>query len=256
MSLFNTIMAEVEDGAKQQAPVEGENIPDATGQSAGETAAEPPKWWLDDDTPGSGDRPVWLPEKYKSASDVAKAYKELEKKFGTAPEKYDWSKGAGWAEPEYEHFQELESYAKSKHVPQDVFDKMLESVGTYLNEFKVDYTEEKAKLGDNVAERLNVLNNWAKSNFSEDTYHALTANMKTADAVKAIEEMRTKMIENNTTIPTGNEATAHSGATLESVQQELTDNIVKYQNDASYRKAITAKLEAVANQSHYVDKAY
>ena len=30
----------------------------------------------------SGDRPSWLPEKFKSAEDMAKAYSELEKKQG------------------------------------------------------------------------------------------------------------------------------------------------------------------------------
>ncbi len=32
------------------------------------------------------DRPQWLPEKFKSAEDMAKAYSELEKKLGQAPQ--------------------------------------------------------------------------------------------------------------------------------------------------------------------------
>ena len=32
------------------------------------------------------DRPEWLPEKYKSGEDLAKAYKELESKLGTKDE--------------------------------------------------------------------------------------------------------------------------------------------------------------------------
>ena len=31
------------------------------------------------------DRPEWLPEKFKSAEDMAQAYSELEKKLGQAP---------------------------------------------------------------------------------------------------------------------------------------------------------------------------
>jgi hypothetical protein len=31
------------------------------------------------------DRPQWLPEKFKSAEDMAQAYSELEKKLGQAP---------------------------------------------------------------------------------------------------------------------------------------------------------------------------
>lgn len=248
MSLFNTIMSEVEDAGQQSASLEKNNVPEQ------ESGADAPKWWLDENTPGSGDRPDWLPEKYKSASDVAKAYKELEKKFGTAPEKYDWSKGEGWVDEDYQPFHDLEAFAKSKHVPQDVFDKVLDTVGKYLDEFKVDYTEEKAKLGENAGERLQVLNNWAKANFSEDTYHALTGNMRTADAVKAIEEMRNKMIENSTTIPTGNEDATTGGLSLEEVQQELNSNFEKYKTDPSYRREITAKLTAASKESSYVDK--
>lgn len=249
MSLFNTIMAEVEDGGQSQETSPVENV-------VGLAEGQAPAWWIDDKTPGTGERPDWLPEKFKSAADVTKAYKELEKKFGTAPESYDWSKGEGWIDTAYEPFQELETFAKSKHVPQDVMDKMLDSVGKYLDEFKVDYTEEKAKLGENVGERLQVLNNWAKANFTDDTYHALTSNMRTADAVKAIEEMRNKMIENKTTIPTGNEDATDGGLSLEDVQQELNQNFEKYKTDPSYRRAITAKLTAASKQSSYVDKNY
>lgn len=248
MSLFDTIMAESEKNVPDNSqPVDGgQPIPDGTPTAS---------WWWDKATPGQGDRPEWLPDKYKSVEDVAKAYKELEKKFGTAPEQYDWSKGQSWIDPEYEPFQEMAAFAKSKHVPQEVFDSMLDSMGKYLDEFNINYEEEKAELGENAVERLTVLNNWAKSNFSEDTYHALTDNMKTASAVKAIEEMRTKMIENKTTIPTGNETT-HPTYSLEDVQQELKDNLQKYKDDPNYRKQIQAKFGQVANQSKYVDKNY
>jgi len=37
------------------------------------------------DVPQTEDRPEWLPEKFKSAEDMAQAYSELEKKLGQAP---------------------------------------------------------------------------------------------------------------------------------------------------------------------------
>ena len=36
----------------------------------------------------SNDRPEWLPEKYKTGEDLAKAYKELESKLGTKEEDF------------------------------------------------------------------------------------------------------------------------------------------------------------------------
>ena len=41
----------------------------------------------------TGDRPAWLPEKFKTGEDLAKSYNELEKKMTDqpkAPENYDW----------------------------------------------------------------------------------------------------------------------------------------------------------------------
>jgi len=232
MSLFDSIMSEVEDG---NSDVEVPSVEPGTGDE--------PTWWWDKSTPGTGDRPDWLPSQFKSAEDASRSYSELSKKIGTAPDTYDWSAGKSWVEPEYEPLQELATFAKSKHVPQDVFDKMLDTVGKYLDEFKVDYTEEKSLLGENAEERLKTINNWAKSNFTEDTFHALTANMQTADAVKAIEEIRNKMIENNTMIPTGNESAEDNFETLDDVETEMMTNIEKYKIDAKYRRTITAKIE-------------
>jgi hypothetical protein len=248
MSLFDTIMGEVEQNANN-------NVESVAGDGSVTDESGQPSWWWDENTPGSGDRPDWLPEKFKSAKDAARSFAELEKRLGSAPEQYDWSKGAGWLEPDYEPFQEMAAFAKSKHVPQEVLDKMLESVGTYLDEFNINYEEERSQLGDNAKERLEVLNNWAKANFTDETYQALTGNMRTASAVKAIEEMRNKMINNNTTIPTGNETTAPTYS-LEDVQLELKDNLQKYKDDPNYRKQIQSKLAQVAHQSKYVDKNY
>lgn len=255
MSLFNTIMAEVENGNSQSEASTNES---SGGTEPQDTGSSEPSWWWDKSTPGSGDRPDWLPSQFKSAEDAARSYQELSKKVGTAPDAYDWSAGEGWIEPEYEPMQELAAFAKSKHVPQDVFDKMLGTVGKYLDEFKIDYNEEKAALGENVEERLKTINNWAKSNFTEDTFHALTASMQTADAVKAIEEIRSKMIENMTTIPTGNEDTGAAVDSLEDIQSEMASNFEKYQSDAKYRKEITAKIEkaSLKNNGGFVDKNY
>ncbi len=247
MSLFDTIMGEVDNASN--------NVDVNASEPGSNNESVEPSWWWDKNTPGTGERPDWLPEKYKSAEDTARAFKELEKRLGSAPEQYDWTKGENWIDPEYEPFKDMAAFAKSKHVPQEVMDNMLDTVGKYLDEFNIDYNEEKAALGENAADRLNVLNNWAKANFSEETYRALTDNMRTAPAVKAIEEMRAKMIENNTTIPTGNETAAPTYA-LEDVQQELKDNLQKYKDDPQYRKHIQTKFAQVSSQSKFVDKTY
>jgi hypothetical protein len=221
------------------------------------TAQDAPKdasWYIDEGIPGTGDRPQWLPEKFKSVADVAKSYSELEKRVGSAPKEYDTSKGESWIDPDYVPIQEMLEYAKGKHVPQDVLDKVFESVGSYLDEFKVDYSEEVQKLGDKAQERLQVLDNWAKSNFSEETYAALTNNMRTADAIKAIEEVRNKMNANTTQIPTGNYDANNNAPSLQDIQSELNKNLDKYKSDPTYRREMQHKMELASKNSTYQDK--
>jgi len=254
MSLFDEIIdgANTEIGdtnASIQAGPEGAATTEAATESAAST------WNWDKSTPGTGERPDWLPAKYKSAEDVAKAYSELQKKLGSAPDKYDWSQGQNWVDPDYTPFLEMEDVFRSKNVPQEAFDSMLGTVGKFLDEFKIDMEEEKSALGEDAKERLMTLNNWAKANFSDDTYHAITENMRTASAVKAIEEMRIKMIDGNTTIPTGNEAPTPA-YTVDDVTREMQENLTKYKEDPKYRAEIQSKFNKISGSSGYVDKHY
>jgi hypothetical protein len=221
--------------------ISNESVEEVVDDNPGSQESSEPNWWWDKSNPGVGDRPDWLPEKYKSAEDTAKAFKELEKRLGSAPDKYDWSKGESWIDADYEPFQKMAAFAKSQHVPQSVMDSMLESVGTFLNEFNTDYAAEKQALGDDAENRLNTIDNWAKANFSEETHKALIGNMRTAGDVKAIEEMRSKMIEGMTTIPTGNE-TAPTVMTVKEIQAEMLKNYDRYKTDEGYRAEIKTKI--------------
>jgi len=230
------------DEATSPTPDSTTTNPTAIAESSG---AESPSWYWDENTPGTGERPSFLPEKYKTVADVAKAQRELESRLGTAPNEYDFSQGASWVEPDYEPFIEMAEFAKSKHVPQEVMDKFLGTVGLYLDEFKTDINEEKAKLGENASERLQILNNWAKSNLSEKAFQSLSAGMRTADAIEALEEIRNKMLSTNTIIPNGNAAVTQAGMTLEEYRSELNTNFSKYKTDPYYRKEMERKLETI-----------
>lgn len=225
--------------------------PDPTPEDSGTTekaGTETPSWYWDEHTPGQGERPQFLPEKYKSVADVAKAYKELESRLGTAPKEYDFSRGEGWIEPEYEPFQKMAEFARSKHVPQEVMDNFLDTVSMYLDEFRTDLDEEKSKLGENASQRLQILNSWAKANLSEKAFGALTTGMRTAEQIEALEEIRNKMIGNNTIVPGGNDAVQGGGPTLEEYRSELNANYTKYKTDPAYRKDMERKLESIVGR--------
>lgn len=211
-----------------------------------------PSWWIDEGKPGVGERPDWLSPKFRTAADLAKSYSELEKRVGTAPEEYDFTR-VDWVDPEYEGFKDLQKVAKDKRVPKDVMDKVLDTFDSYFSEGRIDPKAELAKLGDNAQQRIEVLNNWAQSNLSEDAFNVLTSSIKTADGIKALEEIRSRMMDNNTQIP-GQGSSDNTQVSLEEVQAELQNNLERYKTDPKYRKELEAKIRLAAGNSPFTEK--
>lgn len=217
------------------------------------TEDQQPKWFIDDGVAGVGDRPTWLPEKFKNVADLAKSNAELEKRLGVVPESYDFTKSK-FLDPDYEPFQELQKLAKEKRVPQEVMDKFIDSVDKYVDEFRTDNSAEMKALGDNSKERIEVLDNWAKANLSKEAYEALTGSINNAASVKALEELRGKFMSNTTQIP-GNSGNINTSASLDDIKMELSNNLAKYKTDETYRKDIQKRLEVAAkNTPGFVDK--
>lgn len=213
-----------------------------------------PLWWIDEGRAGDGERPNWLPEKFRTAADLGKSYVELEKKVGTVVDDYDFSRSK-FLDPDYEPFQELRQAAKERRVPAEFLDKLVDSLDKYMDEFSTNYDEELKKLGDNAKDRIVTLDNWAKANLSKDSYEAITGNLKTADSIKALEELRGKMMSSNPMVPAGNESASNNTASLDDVRLELANNLEKYKTDTAYRKDLQRRLEVAAkNTPGFVDK--
>lgn len=224
---------------------------DTAGNPSGE--ADKPSWWIDEGVPGIGEKPSWLGEKFKTVADLGKSYSELEKRVGSAPENYDFSKSQ-FLDPDYAPFQELQDFAKSRRVPQDVMDKVIDSVDKYLSEFSTNEEEEFSKLGENAKDRLQTLDNWAQANLSPESYTALASNMRNADSIKALEELRNKMMTTNTAIPNGNDQAATNVPNMTELQEELNNNLEKYKTDPKYRKDLQARMEIASQKIGFVDK--
>lgn len=214
-----------------------------------------PKWFIDEGMPGVGERPAWLSDKFKTVADLGKSYGELEKKVGTAPEDYDFTKSK-YIDPDYVPFNELKQLAKDKRVPAEVMDKMLDSFDKYMDEFSVNPDDEMAKLGDNAKDRLEKLDNWAKANLTKDSYEALTSNLRNAESIKALEELRGRMMSATPQVPNGNDGATHTSATIEDLKIELSTNLEKYKTDEKYRKDLQGRLEQAAKNAPgaYIDK--
>jgi len=212
-----------------------------------------PKWFIDEGIPGVGERPSWLPEKYKTLAAMAKHTSELEKRLGTVPDNYDITKSK-FLDPDYVPFQDLLNTAKEKRVPQEFLDKMIESVDKYVDEFRIDTDEELKSLGDNGKERVQLLDNWAKANLSKEAYEGLTNSLNNANAIKALEELRGKMMSNTPIVP-NNEGNVHGSTSLDDLKMEFQTNLQKFKDDPKYRADLQKRLEVAAkNAPGYVDK--
>jgi hypothetical protein len=211
-----------------------------------------PNWFIDEGVPGVGDRPQWLPEKFKSTADMAKSYNELEKKFSTPPEEYDISKSR-FFDKDFQPLKDSLQLAREKRVPKEVIDKMLDTFDKYIEPHHIDEGEELKKLGDKGEDRIKVVTNWAKANLSDDAFKALSSEVKSANGIKAIEELRSKMMSNTTVIPGGNDG-GTGAPTVAEIQQEISTNLAKYKTDAKYRDDVSARLALAAKNSSYIDK--
>ena len=218
-----------------------------------ENNEQQPSWFIDEGLPGAGERPSWLPDKYKTVAELARSNAELEKRLGTVPEEYDFTKSK-FLDPDYVPFQELQVAAKDKRVPQEFIDKMIDSVDKYVDEFRTDTAEELKKLGENAKERVITLDNWAKANLSKDAYEGLTSSLNNAEAIKALEELRGKMMSTNPQVP-NNQGNVTGGQSLDDIKMELQTNLQKFKDDPKYRQDIQKRLEiASKNVPGFVDK--
>ena len=252
-----------EESLIQDTPVE--SAPTDTPQNTPDGSA--PAWSWGEDLPGEGDAPEWLKaDKYSSVADQAKAYTDLEKKFGSftgAPDEY--------AVPAAESFSDIElpegvdftidaedpllvafmPVAKDMGLSQEGFDKVM---GVYINQQVADYSatmttaaEEKKALGDNADERLSNVESWAKANFDQSTFDKLRDLLTTADAVDVAEQLISKT--RNASLPNPaavKPAPAHSREEYNAMMGEKDgEGRLKYMSDPEFRKKVQRVGEQV-----------
>ena len=165
----------------------------------------------------SNERPEWLPEKYKTGEDLAKAYKELESKLGTKEEDF---RAKFMEEIQSEAFKDRPETAGDYQLPdfvdqeqavdndllrwwsehsfengysQDEFQKGLEM---YMQASMADVPDpdvELQKLGDNANARVEAAALFANQFFTEEHMPAIERLTETADGLQALEFIMEKM---------------------------------------------------------------
>ena len=139
-------------------------------------AAEPTlsegEYFLTEGIKGTGDTPEWYKaEKYKSVADQAKAYTELEKKFGG----FTGAPKDGYAMPEGveqgdELMDALKGFAEKTNMNQSSFNEaweLLIAQGEAVEEVSAEM--EMQRLGDNATDRVKTVEQFMKNNLDNET---------------------------------------------------------------------------------------
>jgi Phage T7 capsid assembly protein len=196
---------------------EGDTNQEATGQEATTSTTEQSNadivagavnsdWQWSDTVKGEGAAPEWLKgDKYKTVEAQAKAYTELEGKFGSftgAPEEYALKisdelkeKGVDFSQDD-PIVQEFSKWAKESNLSQEGFNGLVELKGmmdiaeqSAQEEFR---TNELKALGNNAQARVDNLNSWANANLAPDMLEGFQEMASSAKAVEALEGLIAK----------------------------------------------------------------
>jgi len=150
------------------------------------------EYFLTDGIKGTGDSPEWYKsDKYKSVSEQAKAYTELEKKFGSftgAPK--DGYSGPEGIESDDALLQELTEFASKTNMSQEAFGEAWELLSAQSGAAEeVSRDNEIAKLGSNAGERIKNVEGFLKNSLDAEDYENVMGLVTDARSIELVEAL-------------------------------------------------------------------
>ncbi len=218
-------------------------------QSSSSAESTEPHWYIDEKTPGMGARPDWLPPKYKSASDVARAYENLEKKLGAftgAPERYDLS--ALEIDEDQHIVKEMQAVARELNMSQEGLQKFLGRFASAAEAEASTHLEEQVKkLGPDGQRQLTQFKNIMNDRFKPEEQEVVAEWVRTAEDL----QMFNRIMSSTTmsAVPTQHTmSNANFHESVSDLRGELTKNVERYNADATYRKDFSMRMERAVNR--------
>lgn len=222
----------------------------------------------------SSNRPGWLPEKFKSPEDLAKAYSELEKKMGGNPEKTEETEQNQDAKPqdaqqpsspeETKAFQEWETkfsdfskeYFEKGQLSNDSYSKLTQMgypravVDAYINGQIAISNQGSQQLMSEIGGETGFkeMHDWATENLTQDEIDSYNALLETGDqrqASFAVKGMYARYKASAGKQPkliggTQSEASAPAFRSVAELTRAMADP--RYKTDSAYRKDVERKL--------------
>ncbi len=212
-------------------------------------------------TEEASERPEWLPEKFKSAEDMAKAYSELESKIG---QKGQEGEEGVETQSSFNILDIQEQYAETGEVSEEGF-KALEQIGI-PKEYVERYIAGQVAIRDSqiqkiydVAggeERYEEINSWASENLNEYEIDYFNEQLNSQDfsksetAIKGLvarfnqdQGIGPDLIKGSTSGSGGVRPYSSMGEYLEAMGLRDQTGKKKYEHDSSYRKQVEKRLE-------------
>ncbi len=219
--------------------------PDAGSAGAGAAPVVTPTgdWYYDHNIKGDGTPPEWFKgDKYKTVTDQAKAYSEVEKKLGAfkgAPEKYDLAI-ADYPDLKFSEedplIKDFIESAKKNGVSQEYVSELLGVYAQALTFGKPDSDAEMKKIGVNAEQDLQILSQWAGNILSAEEFGIFKGLVTTADSFRIFDKLRNS--------GTGSEVAPPQGHAPQETRDQVLAliNDPRYDTDEQFRADVRAKL--------------
>lgn len=211
--------------SEEQAAVEETTSDTLLDQSSPELSEG--EYFLSEGIKGAGEMPEWYnPTKYKSVAEQAKAYTELEKKFGG----FTGAPKDGYAGPEGVEsgdalLEELTEFATRTNMSQDAFNDAWELLTAQSEAVEqVEQEQELAKLGDNAQQRIKTIEGFMKNNMSPEDFDVARDLVTTAESVQLIEMLVAATAPTKLPIQGGESPTGVTWADIENEMFRKNEN--------------------------------
>lgn len=185
------------------------------------------EYFLAEGLKGSGETPEWYKsDKYKSVAEQAKAYSELEKRFGgfTGAPKDGYQLAEG-IEKEDALANELLQFAEESNMNQASFDKAWELLTAQSEAVEeVEAENEIAKLGDNAEQRIKTVEGFLKNNLDAEAYEATRDLVTTGESIMLVEKLVTALAPKKLPIEGGLHPQGLTWADVETEMFKKDDN--------------------------------
>lgn len=215
-----------------------------------ETQTPASAWYYDENLPGEGEKPEWLKDKYKSATEQAKAYNELDKKLGKfkgAPEEYDLTI------PDMPDFKfedgdpmlsDFLKMAKDANASQDFVSNVLSHYIKTQEFYSPDPEQELQKIGVNAKQEIAQLREWAGQRLSKEEMQIFSGMVTTADAFRVLQKLRRAATSTPEIAVSKGGVNHNQGAISERQLNELIAD-PRFNTDALFRAEVEAKAQHV-----------